>query len=169
MPNSTPGDFAGGIVVGSAGTTYATTQVYFNSVSMTGARDAASTTGSYALAIVGANPLSDVRDNAFSNTQTATNGGPAGLAGSYAVGLTSIGLYNFFTSNYNDLYASGASSHFSSVGIIGSSTAAQVPFFDRPSFTAWKAETGTDVSSISADPQFPLADRSAPGLPARRS
>ena len=71
--NSTPGDFAGGIVVGSAGTTYATTQIYFNSVSMTGARDATAlaTTGSYALAIIGANPLADVRDNALYNTQTA--------------------------------------------------------------------------------------------------
>ena len=137
--NSTPSDFAGGIVIGSAGTTYATTQVYFNSVSMTGARDAAAqaTTGSYALAIIGANPNSDVRDNALYNTQTAANGGPGGLAGSYAVGLTSIGLYNFFTSNYNDLYSSGASSHFSSVGVIGSSTAAQVPLFERTSFPAW--------------------------------
>ena len=40
LANSTPGDFTAGIFVGSAGTTYATTQIYFNSVSMTGARDA---------------------------------------------------------------------------------------------------------------------------------
>ena len=159
VANGTAGDFGGGIVVGSAGTTYAPTQIYFNSVSMTGARDAASlaTTGSYALAIVGANPNSDVRDNALYNTQTATNGGATNTAGSYAIGLSSIGLYNFFTSNYNDLYASGASSHFASVGVLASSTAAQVPFFDRTSFAAWKAETGTDASSISADPQFTSA------------
>ena len=83
--------------------------------------------------------------------------GLAGSAGSYAVGLTSIGLYNFFTSNYNDLYSSGASSHFASVGVIGSSTAAQVPLFDRTSFAAWRAETGTDASSISADPLYTSA------------
>ena len=32
-------------------------------------------------------------------------------AGSYAIGLSAIGLYSFLTSNYNDLYTSGASSH----------------------------------------------------------
>ena len=51
--------------------------------------------------------LTDIRDNALYNTQTAANGGPAGAAGSYAIGVSAIGLYNFFTSNYNDLYSSG--------------------------------------------------------------
>ena len=144
MANGTAGDLGAGIFIGSAGTTYAPTQVYFNSVSMTGARDstALATTGSYALAIFGANPNTNLRNNALYNTQTATNGGAGNTAGSYAIGLSSIGLYNFFTSNYNDLHSSGASSHFSSVGVLASTTAAQVPFFDRPTFTAWKAETG---------------------------
>src|SRR4029079_6970694 len=112
------------------------------------------TTGSYALAIIGANPLSDVRDNVLYNTQTATNGGAGNTAGSYAIGLTSIGLDNFFVSNYNDLYSSGPSSHFSSVAVMANGTAYQLPFYDRPSFTAWKNETGTDANSISADPLF---------------
>ena len=104
--NSTPGDFAGGIVVGSAGTTYATDRdlLQLGVDDRCARRDALATTGSYALAIIGANPLSNVRDNALYNTQTATNGGAGGTAGSYAIGLSSIGLYNFFTSNYNDLY-----------------------------------------------------------------
>ncbi|HEU5066127.1 MAG TPA: hypothetical protein VFT86_09695, partial [Gaiellaceae bacterium] len=168
--NSTPGDLAAGIIVGSAGTLYATTEIYFNSVSMTGARDGGATltsTGSYALAVVGANPLLNVRNNALYNTQTATNGGAGNTAGSYAIGLSAIGLYNFLTSNYNDLYTSGPSSHFSAVGAIGTATVAQVPFFDRPTFAAWKAETGKDANSINVDPMFGSATnlRPLPGSP----
>ena len=169
LSNGTAGDFTVGIYAGSTGTLYATTEIYFNSVSMTGARDAAlpATTGSYALAILGGNPLANVRDNALYNTQTATNGGGAGTAGSYAIGLSAIGLYNFLTSDYNDLYSSGASSHFSSVGVLASTTTAQVPFWDRSTFVAWKSETGKDASSISVDPMFGSATnlRPLPGSP----
>src|SRR4029078_4832197 len=95
-----------------------------------------------------------VTDSVLSNAQTATTGVAGNTAGSYAIGLTSIGLDNFFVSNYNDLYSSGPSSDFSSGGVMANGTASQVPFFDRPSFTAWKNETGTDANSISADPML---------------
>ena len=149
--NGTAGDICAGIYTGSGGTTYSTTQIYFNSVSMTGARDAAvlATQPSYALAILGANPGVDIRDNALYNTQTAANGGAGGGAGSYAIGFSAIGLYNIPISNYNDLYSSGASSHFSAVGnlvnVLG----------DRPNLAAWRNETGKDTpNSFSADPLF---------------
>ena len=157
VSNGTSGDFGAGIFVGSAGTTYATTQIYFNSVSMTGSRDVSSAANypSFALAILGSNPLSDIRDNVLYNTQTAGSGGAGGTAGSYAIGLSAIGLYNALTSNYNDLYTSGASSHFSAVGVLGSTTVGVMAAADRLTFAAWQSETGKDTpNSFSADPVF---------------
>lgn len=153
ISNGTAGDFSGGIYVGNTGSLYATTQVYFNSVSMTGARDGAtlSTQPSYAFAVLGANPLVDVRNNIFYNSQTASNGGPTGSAGSYAIGLSAAMPLNQVTSNYNDLYTTGASAHFA---LLGSLTAVQ---FDLANLAAWQAATGKDANSISADPLYTSA------------
>src|SRR5205085_2295981 len=61
VANGTPGDFGVGMFIG--GTANALTQVFFNSVSMTGSKDVGgtATSPSYALAILGTNPLVDVR------------------------------------------------------------------------------------------------------------
>ena len=63
--NGTTGDFGAAIFLG--GGLGSTTQVYFNSISMTG-----TLTGSnypnYCLAIGGADPIVDVRNNVFFNT-----------------------------------------------------------------------------------------------------
>ena len=169
--NGTSGDFAVGIYVGSAGTTYATTQIYFNSVSMTGARDSASlaTDGQLRAGDLRREPALRRPQQRLSTTlrppRTASR---ATRQGSYAIGLSAIGLYSSLTSNYNDLYPSGASNHFSSVGVLASTTLAQVPFFDRLSLTAWRNETGKDMpNSISADPLFSSTTnlRPLPGTP----
>ena len=61
IANSTPGDLTTGIFL--TGGTGSTTNVYFNSVSMTGDRGAGTTASSLALAIAGTNPVVDLRDN----------------------------------------------------------------------------------------------------------
>jgi hypothetical protein len=113
VSNGTSGDFCVGIYVGNAGTAASTTRIYYNSVSMSGNRDTGGATSqpAFALAILGANPLVDLRDNALYNVSTAGTGGPGGNAGSYAIGLSSTAPYTKLTSNYNDLFTSGASSH----------------------------------------------------------
>lgn len=136
---ATPSDFTGGIyVLGGAGTT----QIYFNSVSMTGTRGAA-TNPSIALAIGGSNPPVDIRDNILVNTQTST-----GTGRSYAIGLA-YSTYSNLISNYNDLFTSGTSAKFAVVGGL-----TNTPAGDRLTLAAWRTETGQDLSSISADPNF---------------
>jgi hypothetical protein len=150
--NGTSGDFCVGIYVG--GSTGATQQVYYNSVSLTGSRDTGgnATQPSFALAILGANPIVDVRNNALFNTQTATNGGPTGTAGSYAIGLSSFAPFTNITSNFNDLFTSGASSHFAIInGLILSATALAA---DQPTLAAWQGATGKDNNSLNVDPLF---------------
>ena len=110
--NATSGDFVAGIyVLNIAG---ATQQVYFNSVSMTGARGATgSQYGSFALALAGGDTAVDVKDNILYNTQTQSGGAATGK--SYAYGVNSSTFGNLI-SDYNDLFVSGAQAV---VGITG--------------------------------------------------
>ena len=108
--NATSGDFSAGIFLIDSGTD-STTQLYYNSVSMSG-----TFTGgdefSYALAINGTDPAVVSRNNIFVNTQvngTATN--------SYATGLGYTTFANF-DSNYNDLFVTSGATFF--VGRTGS-------------------------------------------------
>ncbi len=137
--NTTPSDFTCGILAG--GGTGSTTQVYFNSVSMTGSRGAA-TSPSYALAINAGNPIVDVRDNILLNAQTSTNSGK-----NYAMANGSTTFSNM-TSNNNDLFVAGSSSFVGQTGGIGTSGA------DRAALSDWQNATGGDANSISADPLF---------------
>ncbi|MFZ1220314.1 MAG: hypothetical protein WAO00_13545, partial [Chthoniobacterales bacterium] len=143
--NGTSGDFAAGIFVG--GSVTGPVQLYFNSVSMTGARDSASlaTSPSFALAVLGSNPVVDIRDNVLYNTQTSATA--ASL--SYAIGLSSIAPFTNITSNFNDFFTSGASAAFSRIGSLAQSTGV-----DLTTLAAWQASTGKDANSISADPLF---------------
>ena len=136
---STASDFSAGIVAG--GGTGSTTQIYFNSVSMTGSRNAA-TFPSYGLAIGSGDPIIDVRDNIFFNTQTSTSTGKM-----YAIGTGSATFANL-TSNYNDLFVSGTSGFIGQTGGLGTSGT------DRATLANWQTATGKDANSISANPQF---------------
>lgn len=152
--NGTASDFCVGIYIGNAGSNNAPTEVYHNSVSITGDRDTGAggptSQPAFALAILGANPLVDLRNNSLANTSTAPTNGLT-TAGSYAIGISSTLPLTKFTSNYNDLFSSGAASHFSMVGslvnILG----------DRTSLAAWQAATGKDANSISVDPLYTSA------------
>ena len=132
---STSSDFTAGIVAG--GGAGSATQIYFNSVSMTGSRNAASFP-SYGLAIGGTNPTVDLRDNILSNTQTSSSTGK-----SYAIGLAYASPYTNLTSNYNDLFTSGAQGNFSQTGGLGTTGT------DRTSLAAWQTETTKDTNSDS--------------------
>ena len=138
--NSTPSDFSAGILAG--GGAGSTTLIYYNSVSMTDPRGTASMP-SYALAVGGSNPLIDIRNNIFFNAQTSTTNGK-----SYAIGLAYAAPYSNLTSNNNDLLTIGAQAAFAQVGGLGTAGT------DRATLAAWRAETGKDANSISADPLF---------------
>ena len=147
--NSTPGDLTTGIFL--TGGTGSTTNVYNNSVSMTGDRGAGTTASSLALAIAGANPVVDVRNNALMNTQTTASTGK-----SFAIGLgygaAGSGNFTNLTSNYNDLFTSGANAAFATITSLNPTTT------DLTTLAAWQdgtTGTGKDTpNSISSSPLF---------------
>src|SRR5207249_11170588 len=90
--------------------------------------------------------------NALYNTQTSTSTGK-----SYAIGLAYASPYANLTSNYNDLFTSGAQGFFAQTGGLGTAGT------DRTSLAAWQTETGKDTpNSISADPLFTSASNLRP-------
>lgn len=137
---ATANDFTAGIVAG--GGTGSTTNVYHNSVSMTGTRTG-SGFPSYALAINSGNPIVNVRNNIFSNTQTG------GTGKAYAIANASSTFTNM-SSSFNDLYVSGASTFVGQTGGLGTAGT------DRADLAAWNTATGSDTApdSISMDPVF---------------
>ncbi len=136
---ATASDFSGGIIAG--GGTGSITQIYYNSVAMTGARGAA-TFPSYGLAINSGNPIVDVKNNIFYNTQTSTS-----TAKMYAIANASSSFTNM-TSNYNDLYVTGTNGFVGQTGGLGTAGT------DQATLANWQAATGGDANSISADPLF---------------
>ncbi len=133
ISNATPGDIASGIFV--IGATGGTTQIYYNTVYMSGDRGAGTTANSFALAIFGTTPVVDVRNNILLNTQTTSSTGK-----SYAIGLgysSTVGNYANLTSDHNDFFTSGANAAFACTGTLNSGT-------DRTSLGAWTTETGRD-------------------------
>jgi hypothetical protein len=153
---STASDFSAGIVAG--GGTGSTTQIYFNSVSMTGLRGSGATFPSYGLAINSGNPVVDVKNNIFFNTQTSGSTGK-----SYAIANASSTFTNM-TSNNNDLFVTGASGFVGQTGGLGTAGT------DHLTLANWQTVTVTDANSISANPQFASTTdlhvtRTAPGTP----
>ncbi|GAB3852395.1 hypothetical protein GCM10028822_20030 [Hymenobacter terrigena] len=135
--NSTVNDVTVGLYLG--GISGSTTNVYFNTVSLTGDRGAGTTSPSLALAI-GAAATVNVRDNILVNTQTT-----AGTGSSYAIGLNYT-AYTALASDYNDLYTSGANARFATVNGYTSTT--------NTTLAQWRTTTGKDANSISNDPIF---------------
>ncbi|MGB7923587.1 MAG: Calx-beta domain-containing protein [Pyrinomonadaceae bacterium] len=138
---STASDFSAGIVAG--GGTGSTTQIYFNSVSMTGARGAGATFPSYGLAINSGNPVVDVKNNIFYNTQTSGSTGK-----SYAIANASTPSFTNMTSNFNDLFVTGASGFVGQTGGLGTAGT------DRLTLANWQTATLQDANSLSVDPLF---------------
>ncbi|MFC6223712.1 beta strand repeat-containing protein [Hymenobacter artigasi] len=144
--NGTGGDFGAGIYLGGGA---GTTQVYYNSVWMSGTNggSSAGTYPSIALAIGGSNPVVNVRNNALANTQTT---GTANY--NAAIGLA-YSTYTNLTSDYNDLYV-GTGTYYV-VGITGGfNTTAPTT---SKSLSIWQTTTSKDASSKSLDPVFTSA------------
>lgn len=136
---STDPDFSAGIVVG--GGTGSVTNVYYNTVAMTGNRNTA-TEPSYGLAIAGGDPVVDIRNNIFRNTQSSTGG-----AKMYAIGTGSSTFTNMI-SNYNDFNVSGASTFVGQTGGLGAIGT------DRLTLANWQSATAKDANSITLTPVF---------------
>jgi subtilisin-like proprotein convertase family protein len=144
-PSTSP-DFPVGIFV--AGVTSSSTNVFYNSVSMTGDRGAVATQmPSYAIAISGTDPTVQLKDNIFYTTQTSSGGGAA--AESYVIGMTTATFANL-DSNFNDFFGSGANFP----GGFRSGSLAISAGADDATLAAWQTRVSDDANSISADPLF---------------
>ena len=115
--------------------------VYYNSIYLSGNRDAVSTSmpTSISSCVFFSSSISAVnmRNNALMNSQTAATNGPK----SYAV-YNGGGSSVFSNINYNDYYFSGAQA------VLGFLSA------DISTLSAWAAATTYDGNSISTDPAF---------------
>lgn len=143
-PGTSP-DFPAGIfVVGAAGSS---TRLYHNSISMTADRGAvASQMPSFGIAITGADPTVEMKNNIVYTTQIASGGGAA--AESYAVGLVGTTFANL-DSNYNLFFSSGANDGGFRTGSLGISAGT-----DHGTLAAWQTAIGDDANSLEADPLF---------------
>ena len=138
IANSTPGDITSGIfAICGAGAT----QIYFNTVSMTGDRGSGTTASSLGLAVSGTDPVINIRNNIFVNKQTTASTGK-----SYAIGLGYATFANL-TSNNNDLFTSGANGFFAVTGTLNAGT-------DQTSLAIWQGVTSQDALSKNVDPVF---------------
>ena len=145
---ATSGDLTAGIFSGGV-TGTGSLKIYYNSVSMTGARSVGTSGGSYpsfCLAIGGTNPLVDARNNIFFNTQTSGNASPGS---SLAIGLAYSSPFTNLTSDRNDLFVSGAQGKIGKSGSLsqGSGT-------EYSALTDWQTGVGKDASSKNVDPLF---------------
>ncbi len=140
--NGTVADFTAGMFIGGGA---GTTQIYFNSVSMSGTlAGSAGVERSYALAIQGSNPIIDIRNNILSNTQVITTS----TLPVYAIGLQ-YAAYTNLTSNNNDLFTTtGALFKVGRVGNLDDGGTDQTLLAD------WQTATGKDAASVSGDPKF---------------
>ncbi|MEP6944917.1 MAG: hypothetical protein ABJA02_03305, partial [Acidobacteriota bacterium] len=146
--SSFPDITAGIYVAGAAGSN---TKLYFNSVSMTGDRGSEpNQIGSYGIAITGADPTVELKDNIFYTTQTSGGGSSAN---SYAIGTVGTTFANL-NSNYNDFVSIGPNAAGFRIGGLGSSAT------DIASLSGWRSATSRDLNSLAVDPSFvdPLTD-----------
>ena len=141
-PSTSPDLVAGVFVAGVAGSN---THLYLNSIANTGDRGAvASQIGSYGIAISGSDPVVELKDNIFYNTQTSGGGANAK---SYAVGMASTTFVNL-SSNFNDFVSTGANAGGFRTGSLGATGT------DLADLAAWQTATGDDANSLAVDPLF---------------
>ncbi|MFN6378572.1 MAG: MopE-related protein [Flavobacteriales bacterium] len=138
-------DYGSGILVG--GGANGSTQVYNNTVSMTGTATGTDVRN-YAISIQGSNPIVDLRNNLLVNTISSN----ATFTGGLPNGTTCIGLaYNTpftnLTSNNNAFFVNAGGNIGSSSGLTNASPLATL--------STWQSTVGADANSISGtNPAF---------------
>ena len=133
---ATPSDSPFGIEIG-GGT--GATNVYYNTVYMSGA--ASSSSHTFALAVGGSNPVIDIRNNIFVNKQTSTSGKMYGMVFAYST-------FTNLTSNNNNFFVTADANHFD-IGTSGFAAPAGV------SRASWNSSNPTkDSASQGIDPVF---------------
>jgi hypothetical protein len=142
---TTTGRMTAGIYIG--GGAGCITKVYFNTVHMSGATTR-STPSAYAIAIGGANPVIDLKNNIFYNAQTSSST----TSNSYAFGYNSPTFVGLTASN-NLLYTAGSNSKFAVTGAIGINTAGTI----QSTLTALQTATGQHSSSLDFTPDLDTA------------
>lgn len=140
IANATSSDFTVGMFVTPAAGS--TTNVYNNTVSMSGTITGGSEE-SYAFALNGGtDPIVNIKNNIFVNNQNT------GSAKNYAIGF-GYATFTNISSDYNDLFANQSSSlHF-----VGATTSISSPV-DQLTITNWRTTTGKDANSKNANPEF---------------
>ena len=150
---ATPSDYISGIMLGGGA---GMTQVYHNTVSLSGLKSSGTTGGSspsYALSVSATTaPVLDIKNNILINTQTSGNATPGK---SFAIGLgytSTLGNYANLISNNNNLFTGGAQGVLGKVGSLtqGSGT-------ELATLANWSTETGRDLNSQSTNPVFASA------------
>ncbi|HMR90429.1 MAG TPA: hypothetical protein PKD51_19845, partial [Saprospiraceae bacterium] len=138
--NGTSGDFMAGMMIG--GGNGSITQIYNNTITMTSVpANTGATDKSYALAIGGVNPVVDIRNNIFYNTQSN------GTSTSYAVNYGYTPFTNL-TSNNNNYYVASGASFF--IGATGSISAP----INQLTLTNLQLATGKDGAAQNVMPTF---------------
>src|SRR5262249_48854140 len=111
-----------------------TNNLYFNSVYVGGSGVIGTGQSTFAFVSNVTSGARNYMDNIFWNARSTGSG----TGNNFAIALSGPG----FTSNYNDLYATGTN------GFVGAFLTNDVPL------VAWQADTGQDGNSISIDPQY---------------
>lgn len=142
----TSGDITAGIFIGGGA---GTTNIFYNTVSLTGDRGSTGSTlyPSYALAIGGTNPIVNLRNNILVNSQTSTGSTSTNFR-SYAIAL-GYSTFTNLTSNNNNLFVSGVSGVFGLIGSLVPTSGTAVT-----SFATWQTNLGKDANSKSIQPAF---------------
>ena len=149
-PATSPDIVAGIYVVGATGSV---TQLYYNSVSMTGDRGTvASQTPSFGIAVTGTDPTVVAKNNIFYTTQIASGGGVN--AKSFAIGMVTTTFANL-DSNYNVFWSTGAND-----GGFRSGSLTTAAGTDYATLALWQAAVSDDANSAEGDPLFvdPISD-----------
>ncbi|WP_170113300.1 DUF11 domain-containing protein [Ahniella affigens] len=146
--NATADNLTAGILVRTPPDAYSGyVRVSNNSVWLSGSQGAAVGISS-ALAVQGQNPRIDIKNNTFSNTQTAT----AVSASSFAVAMAATEL-TAVISDYNNFFSSGANAgHFR----IGSLSAGSGTNF--ASLSSWQSAVADDAHAMQQPPQHISTD-----------
>jgi len=143
-PSTSP-DITAGIYV--AGVLGADTRIYNNTVSMFGDRGTVATQmPSFAIAITGTDPIVDLKNNIFSNTQIASGGGANAKA--YAIGMVSTAFTNL-NSNYNNFNSSGTQDGGFRTGSLGVATGTEYS-----TLALWTTAVSDDNNSVEISPVF---------------
>jgi hypothetical protein len=143
-PSTAPDLVSGIFVVGAVGSS---TRLHYNSIALTGDRGTVATQSpGFGIAISGADPAVELRNNAVSNTQIASGGGAGAQA--YAIGTASTTFANLDT-NYNAYFSGGAAAagfRSGSLAVTAGTTYATLAL--------WQAAVADDANALFADPLY---------------